>query len=42
MEYQYVSYDTVDGGRVAQVTLERPEARNAQNRQLLIDLNDAF
>ena len=42
MEYQYVGYDTVDGGRVAQVTLERPEARNAQNRQLLIDLNDAF
>jgi enoyl-CoA hydratase len=41
-DYQYVTYETLDEGRVARIMLNRPEARNAQNRGLLVDLNDAF
>lgn len=41
-EYQYVTYETLDEGRVARIMLNRPEARNAQNRGLLVELNDAF
>ena len=40
--YEYVRYETIDDGRIARITLNRPEARNAQNRQLLVDLNAAF
>jgi len=31
-----------DEGRVAVITLDRPEARNAQNKQMTYELNDAF
>jgi enoyl-CoA hydratase len=40
--YRYVTYETLDEGRIARVMLNRPEARNAQNRALLVDLNDAL
>ncbi len=36
-----VKYETTDDG-VARVTLNRPEARNAQNRRMTYDLNDAL
>lgn len=41
-EYKYVTYETLDEGRIARIMLNRPETRNAQNRGLLVDLNDAF
>jgi enoyl-CoA hydratase len=36
-----VRYEMLDGG-VARVTLDRPEARNAQSRRMTYDLNDAL
>jgi enoyl-CoA hydratase len=42
-DYQYVLYEPVgDDGRVVRVMLNRPEARNAQNRGMLVELNDAM
>jgi enoyl-CoA hydratase len=41
-EFEYVLYEPVDDGRIVRITLNRPEARNAQNRGLLVDLHDAF
>lgn len=40
MEYTQIVYD-VDG-RVARVTLNRPQYRNAQSRRLLEEMDDAF
>jgi enoyl-CoA hydratase len=41
-EYKFVLFETLDDGRIARITLNRPEARNAQNRGMLVELNDAF
>jgi len=41
-EYKFVQYETLDEGRIARIMLNRPEARNAQNRGMLVELNDAF
>ena len=41
-DYKFVQYETLDDGRIARIMLNRPEARNAQNRGLLVELNDAF
>jgi enoyl-CoA hydratase len=41
-EYRYVRYETEDGGRIAIISLDRPRQRNAQNRGLLVELDDAF
>ena len=41
-EYQFVSYELLDEGRIARILLDRPEARNAQNRGMLVELDDAF
>ena len=41
-EYKFVLYETLDEGRIARIMLNRPEARNAQNRGMLVELNDAF
>ena len=41
-EYKFVHYETLDEGRIARIMLNRPEARNAQNRGMLVELNDAF
>jgi len=41
-EARFVTYETVDDGRIARIMLNRPDARNAQNRGLLVELNDAF
>jgi len=41
-EYRFVTYETIDDGRIARIMLNRPEARNAQNRGLLVELHDAF
>lgn len=41
-DYRFISYRLLDEGRVARIMLDRPETRNAQNRQLLVELNEAF
>jgi enoyl-CoA hydratase len=41
-ENTFVLYETHDQGTIARITLNRPEARNAQNRGLLVELHDAF
>jgi enoyl-CoA hydratase len=41
-EYKYVLYEPIDDGQIVRVLLNRPDARNAQNRGMLVDLNDAM
>jgi enoyl-CoA hydratase len=41
-DHQYVSYETVDDGMIARIMLDRVESRNAQNRGLLVELDEAF
>jgi enoyl-CoA hydratase len=41
-DYTYVKYETTDEGRIARIILNRPKARNAQHRGLLVELHDAF
>jgi len=41
-DYQYVTYEALDEGRIVRIMLNRPEARNAQNRGMLVELNEAF
>ncbi len=41
-DYKFILYETFDSGRIARIMLNRPEARNAQNRGLLVELNEAF
>lgn len=39
---EFVTYEVLDDGRIARIWLNRPEAHNAQNRTLLVQLDDAF
>jgi enoyl-CoA hydratase len=41
-DWEFIAYETVDDGMVAVVTLNRPEQRNAQNRGLLVELDEAL
>jgi enoyl-CoA hydratase len=41
-EYRFIRYESLDEGRIARITLDRPQARNAQNRGLLVELGTAF
>ena len=41
-DYEFVTYEVLSEGRVARIMLNRPEARNAQNRGMLVELHDAF
>jgi enoyl-CoA hydratase/carnithine racemase len=41
-ERRFVTYEDLDGGSIVRIMLNRPEARNAQNRGMLVELNDAF
>jgi enoyl-CoA hydratase len=40
--YRYITFETLDEGTIARITLNRPGRRNAQNRGLLVELDDAF
>jgi enoyl-CoA hydratase len=42
MEYRFVTYSTVDDGQIARIALNRPRKRNAQNRGLLVELDEAM
>jgi len=41
-DYTFLQYETHDDGAIVRILLDRPEARNAQNRGLLVELDDAF
>ncbi|HET6948904.1 MAG TPA: enoyl-CoA hydratase [Acidimicrobiales bacterium] len=41
-DYDFITYETLDEGRIARIVLNRPEARNAQNRGMLVELHEAF
>jgi enoyl-CoA hydratase len=41
-DYKFLRHETHDDGRIVRILLNRPEARNAQNRGLLVELDDAF
>lgn len=41
-DYQFLQYETHDDGAIVRILLDRPEARNAQNRGLLVELDEAF
>lgn len=40
--YRYVSYEELDDASIVRILLDRPERRNAQNRGLLVELDEAF
>jgi enoyl-CoA hydratase len=42
MSYEFIEVESLDEGRIARILLNRPKARNAQNRGLLVELNDAM
>jgi enoyl-CoA hydratase len=42
MSPKYIEYEMLEDGCIARITLNRPKARNAQNRGLLVELNDAL
>jgi enoyl-CoA hydratase len=41
-DFRFVTYETLDEGTIARIMLNRPEQRNAQQRGLLVELNEAF
>ncbi|HLY84251.1 MAG TPA: enoyl-CoA hydratase [Acidimicrobiales bacterium] len=41
-DFRFVKYETLDEGTIARVLLNRPETRNAQNRGLLVELDEAM
>ena len=41
-EGKYITYEELDGGPMVRIMLNRPETRNAQNRGLLVELDEAF
>ncbi len=41
-DYEFVRYEELDEGKIVRIMLDRPDSRNAQNRGLLVELDDAF
>ncbi|TMK89284.1 MAG: enoyl-CoA hydratase [Actinobacteria bacterium] len=41
-DFRFINYETIDEGTIVRIELNRPEARNAQNRGLLVELHEAF
>ena len=41
-DYRFVTYETLDEGTIARIMLNRPDQRNAQQRGLLVELNEAL
>ncbi len=39
-QFKCVSYERLDGGEIVRILLNRPDSRNAQNRELLIELDE--
>jgi len=41
-DYDFITTERLDEGRIERIMLDRPEARNAQNRGMLVELHDAM
>ncbi len=41
-DYEFLQFETLDDGQIVRILLDRPDTRNAQNRGLLVELDDAF
>jgi enoyl-CoA hydratase len=41
-DYKFLLYEAYDNNEIVRITLNRPKSRNAQNRGLLVELNEAF
>lgn len=41
-DYRYLRCERLDDGRIVRIVLDRPGSRNAQNRGLLVELDEAF
>ena len=41
-DYEFLQYEEHDDGKIVRILLDRPDTRNAQNRGLLVELDDAF
>ncbi|MEO6956700.1 MAG: enoyl-CoA hydratase [Antricoccus sp.] len=41
-EFNWINYQTIDDGSIAVISLNRPRQRNAQNRGLLVEVDEAF
>jgi enoyl-CoA hydratase len=41
-DFEFLGYETIDDGRIAAITLDRPKQRNAQTRGMLVELGTAF
>ena len=41
-EFQTLRYEPLDGGTIARISMSRPEVRNAQDRRMTYELDDAF
>ncbi|HEY1967706.1 MAG TPA: hypothetical protein VGH89_07140 [Pseudonocardia sp.] len=40
-DYRFLTYETLDGGSIGRIMLNRPKTRNARNRRPLVELNEA-
>ena len=40
-DYEFVRYEELEEGRIVRILRDRPDTRNAQNRGLLVELDDA-
>lgn len=40
--YRFITYETFDDGTICRILLNRPKTRNAQNRGMLVELDEAF
>ena len=41
-EYRFLKWQSYDDGRIVRISLNRPDQRNAQNRGMLVELDEAF
>jgi len=41
-EFKFLQYEEHDGGQIVRILLDRPDTRNAQNRGMLVELDEAF
>jgi len=42
MSYRFITTEEFDDGQIVRLMLNRPKSRNAQNRGMLVELNEAF
>ena len=41
-DYTFLNWETHDDGTIVRISLNRPDQRNAQNRGMLVELDEAF